>query len=224
LSSDNNIIIYSESGKIYNGELLEINEEAVIIDYEFNGKSGKLNIPRKSIARLFIEDEAMNDIGTKIDIYAKNFEKKGYQIKGIDFQQNILYIDSIYKTKDFEYRHVRDSIDISDSNLVRIHIIPKVPWGTGLIKSPMYGLFAGVSVGAFMGFIVGLDAAEMGFLFTMVGAGAGGVLGISMGLVVGILYIAGNLDNDVIIKAHPNMKDTMLRFIYYPDIRYRKKR
>ena len=216
---EHNLTIYTDSGQELKAELLEMNEIGLLIDNIKNDQKSRFVIKRNKISRIFIEDDAMHGNGTKIHIQYKTRKLMNREIKGIDFENNILYIDSVYINLDFEYVHKRDSLDLSDTNIVRIIIDPKSPFFNGLVQKPFYGFLSGAVVGGSAGLFTGIAMGEI-IITTFSGGVVGGVLGSAIGLVVGIGYIFINLDNDISYRYQPNMKYLLLRYIYYPEVKY----
>lgn len=212
-----NIEIFTKSNNYYQGELVEINDSSLIIYYITLEKSGDFIIPISSISRLFIDEGCMNDLETKISIYSKNYTKREYQIKGIDFERNILYIDSVFLNPDNDIVHVSDSISLDDSSIVKFVIHTKTPIFSGLVKSPFYGLLTGAAGGALIFGIFSYNSIFFGEAI-FIGGLFGGILGTSLGLTIGIIYIISEINNDIDLKHRKNIKYSLINYICYPEI------
>lgn len=218
-SFDQNVIIYLVNGEIFQGRLLEINDKNIMINKILFKDVSMMNIPRNKIIKILVEDEAMEENGTKINIHYKNFVKMNQEIKGIDFEKNILIIDSIYLNYKGTYTHKRDSLDLSDTNIIRVSIDSKSPVFNGLVRKPLNGLYGGSLTGVGLGLILGFSTNHI--ISSMIFGGlAGGIVGSGIGLLVGVGHIIINSNNDVTYKYHPDIKNLLVRFIYYPDVKY----
>jgi hypothetical protein len=212
LSPDDNVTIYTKTGNKYTSELVSIDDSNVVIYYQTVKRSGDFQIIRSIISKIIVDDNAIEHNKTKIEIYFKNKIIKGYAIKGIDFEKNLLYIVRINHNTNSEYKNIMDSIDLSDSTLSGIMIIPQTPVAKGLGKGLGYGSLVGGVSGALVGSMI-LGGTE-DILFTAL---VGGLWFGIIGLGIGVIYVIANIHSDISIKASPELSYKLMNYILFPE-------